>query len=72
MASQTREIILCPKCNGSGCHRYDDLADYHKGLYNTKYYECEFCETTGRVIRVVTTEYEKIKPVVMDKRTVVR
>jgi DnaJ-class molecular chaperone len=57
----SRELILCDRCKGDGKIYWDELVDYHKGLYDYHSKECDFCEGKGRVYKITTITYEKMK-----------
>lgn len=46
-----REIVICPKCNGSGIHTWQTRVDYHKNDYITEEEICSACNGTGRLIK---------------------
>jgi len=45
-------VKLCENCEGTGIYHWDELADYHKGEYNTFSKTCEECNGSGRILHI--------------------
>jgi DnaJ-class molecular chaperone len=50
-----RLILMCPSCQGLG------KQDERTSAYDTERVICKDCDGTGRIIKVVTTEYLPFK-----------
>jgi len=59
---ETKEIVLCPTCNGSGQTSYEECVDYHKRDYETIYETCKRCDGTGRLKKITVVTLEKLTP----------
>jgi len=57
---ETREIVLCPSCKGSGQSSYEECVNYHKREYETIYETCKRCDGTGRLKKITIVTLEKI------------
>ena len=60
--STKREIIICPKCEGTGEIRWDELVNYHKNDYETHYATCKACAGTGRVVKTTEVTFKPYEP----------
>ena len=50
----TKEILICEGCSGSGIVQQSELEDYHKGEYRYWNTVCTMCKGNGRLLK--TTE----------------
>lgn len=57
----SREIVLCPECKGHGERTWDELVNYHKREYDTHSAPCSNCDGKGRLLKVTTVKWEKVK-----------
>lgn len=47
------EIISCTRCSGFGYNTLETIYNYHKNLKKAHYNDCEHCNKTGRVVKIV-------------------
>lgn len=57
---QTKEIVSCSHCKGTGWTSREELSDYHRGEYRDVHEECTFCKGEGRLTR--THDVVRISP----------
>lgn len=51
----SKDIVLCSICKGSGVYLKEELTDYHRGDYDTRYEFCATCGGEGRMIECTYT-----------------
>ena len=56
-----KEVIICHTCKGFGIRYQEHLADYHKGTYITRSYDCKTCGNRGVLVRITQIEIRKLK-----------
>jgi len=49
---QSKNVVSCEKCSGTGFVSREELADYHRGEYSTITNECSNCKGSGRQVEV--------------------
>ena len=45
------ELGLCPRCEGTGEVRCEELEDYHHRTCNVWFVPCDECNSTGRIYK---------------------
>jgi len=56
MPYKKEEILLCPKCKGSGKQERSELEDYHNNIYNYWDVNCPECKGHGRLLQITVVE----------------
>ena len=52
-------VKLCENCEGVGIYYWDELTDYHKGIYDTYSKVCSECKGSGRILDITYTSSQK-------------
>ena len=58
---KTVEVVLCSSCKGRGYLLVENCVDYHRGIYDNDKKDCRKCDNTGRLLKITTVEFEKLK-----------
>lgn len=53
-------LVICPDCGGRGIQQWEELADYHKGIYTPKTKDCKRCQNHGLVVQTTFTYERKL------------
>jgi len=52
--TQSKSVVSCTRCEGTGFLSHEELSDYHKREYMTIVNGCDHCLASGRQVKVIS------------------